>query len=222
MKVSKTIVVLVLGMVLSTAMPAYAAPNGAALPPLPEWPIIGPILQRLGLVEATPAEVAEPPEDLNLPQYKIETLSDILALQDIENDQRVRVTATDTALTAIVKKALDENNVTGVQNFQLTFTPGKATLSIEVDPSILEEANVDLPIKLKDTLKLQGVVTLTASGCQPAVTIKKVSINGWAIGLRGLAQRWVDEQLPDVWPAEICIERITLKSGEIAVVGYRR
>ncbi|HOT93487.1 MAG TPA: hypothetical protein PLJ78_17385 [Anaerolineae bacterium] len=222
MKHRKVIVTLVLSLLLlSAAMPVQAASNATALPPLPEWPIIGPILKWLGVVESEPAEVVEPPEDLDLPQYPIETLDDLLALQDLESNTRVRVTATDAALTAIVQDALDEN-VEGVQNFKLTFTPGQATLYVEVDPAVLEDVNFELPINLKDTLKLEAVVTLAASGCQATITIKKVSINKWSIGLRGLAQSWIDEQLPSVWPSEVCVERITLKSGEIAVVGYRR
>ncbi len=223
MKSWKVIAGLMLLVLLSsTALPVHAASNTADLPPLPEWPIIGPLLKWLGLVESEPAEVTEPPEDLELPQYPIETLDDLLALQDLESNVRVRVTATDTALTTIVQDALAENNVEGIQNFKLTFTPGTATVYVEVDPAVLENVNFDLPINLKDTLKLEGVVNLGAAGCQATVTIKKVSINNWSIGLRGIAQRWIDEQLPGVWPGAVCVERITLKSGEIAVVGYRR
>ena len=221
MKHRKVIVTLVLSLLLlSAALPAQAASSATALPPLPEWPIIGPILQWLGVVEPTPAEIVELPEDLDLPQYPIETLDDIRALQDLASGERVRVTATDTALTAIAREAL--GNVKGVQNLALTFTPGKAAIYVEVDPSVLEEANLDLPINLKNTLKLEGVVSLDASGCRATVVIEKVSINKWSLGLKGLVQRWVNEQLPGFWPSELCVERITLNSGEIAVVGYRR
>ena len=222
MKFWRITAILVLStLLLSAALPVYAAPSATALPPLPEWPIIGPILRWLGVVEPVPAEIVELPEDLNLPQYPIETLDDILALQDLESEERVRVTATDTALTAIAQEAIDEN-VEGIQNFRLTFTEGKATVYVEVDPAVLTEANLDLPINLKNTIKLEGTVKLTASGCRAIVTVEKVSINKWAIGLRGFVQRWLDEELPGVWPEEICVERIALKSGEIAVVGYRQ
>lgn len=221
MKHRKVIVTLVLSLLLlSAAMPAQAASSATALPPLPEWPIIGPILQWLGVVEPTPAEIVELPEDLDLPQYPIETLDDIRALQDLASGERVRVTATDTALTAIAREALGD--VKGIQNLALTFTPGKAAIYVEVDPSVLEEANLDLPINLKNTLKLEGVVSLGTSGCRATVVIEKVSINKWSIGLKGLVQRWINEQLPGLWPSEVCVERITLNSGEIAVVGYRR
>jgi hypothetical protein len=221
MKHWKITTILVLGLLLlNMAMPVYAAPNATALPPLPEWPIIGPILQWLGVVEPEPAEIVELPEDLDLPQYPIETLDDILALQDLETGESVRVTATDTALTAIAQEALDKYT-TGIQNFKLTFTPGEAAVYVEVDPSVLEDANLDLPINFKNVIKLEGVVSLDASGCRAIVTIKKVSVNKWSIGMRGVVQQWINEQLPDKWPSEVCVERITLKSGEIAVVGYR-
>jgi len=221
MKHRKVIVTILLSLfLLSAALPVQAASSATALPPLPEWPIIGPILQWLGIVEPAPAEIVELPEDLDLPQYSIETLDDILALQDLTSGERVRVTATDTALTAIAREAL--GNVKGVQNLALTFTPGKAAVYVEVDPSVLEEANLDLPINLKNTLKLEGVVSLDVSGCRATVVIEKVSVNKWSLGLKGLVQRWVNDELPGAWPSEVCVERITLNSGEIAVVGYRR
>ena len=215
-----TIMVLSL-LLLSTAMPVYAAPNVTALPPLPEWPIIGPILQWLGVVEPEPAEIVEPAEDLDLPQYSIETLDDILALQDLQSGESVRVTATDTALTTIGQEALDKYT-DGIQNFKVTFTPGEATAYVEVDPSVLEDANLDLPVNLRNTIKLEGTVELSASGCQAIVILKKVSINKWSIGLRGFVQNWINEELPGAWPSEVCIERVTVKAGEIAIVGYRR
>jgi hypothetical protein len=222
MKHWKITTILVLSLLLlSTTMPVYAAPSAATLPPLPEWPIIGPILQWLGIVEPTPVEIVEPAEDFDLPQYTIETLDDILALQDLAVEERVRVTATDTALTAIAQEALGEN-VEGIRTFNLTFAPGKATVYLEVDPVVLTEANFDLPIKFRNTIKLEGTVELAASGCQVVVTIDKASINKWSIGLRGTVQSWINDQLPGSWPSEVCVERVTVKSGEIAVVGYRR
>jgi len=222
MKHRKVIVTLVLSLLLlSAAMPVQAAPSATALPPLPEWPIIGPILQWLGVVEPEPAEIVELPEDLDLPQYPIETLDDILALRELEPEERLRITATDAALTTIACEAIDKYTK-GVQNLSLTFTPGKASVYAEVDPVVLEEANLDLPINFKNTLKLEGVASFGASGCQANIIMEKVSINKWSIGMKGVVQNWLNEQLPGLWPSEICVERVTLKSGEIAIVGYRR
>jgi len=221
MKHRKVIVALVLSLLLlSATMPVQAAPSAAVIPPLPEWPIIGPLLQRLGIGTPEPAEIVELPEDLNLPHYPITTLDDIRALQDLQSGERVRVTATDAALTTIAREAIGDVSV--VKSLNLTLSPGEAAFSIEVDPSVLEDIDFNLPIKLRDTITLASTMSLTASGCQPILTINKVSINKWSIGLRGMAQRWLNEQLPSLWPHEICVERATLKSGEIAVVGYRR
>ena len=222
MKHWRMITILVLSvLLLGTAMPVQAAPSATALPPLPEWPIIGPILKWLGVVEPEPVEVVEPSEDLDLPQYSIETLDDILALRDLEVEERVRITATDTALTTIAQDALDEYT-DGIQNFRVTFAPGEASVYVEVDPEVLAEADFELPVNLRNAIKLESTVELSASGCRAIVTIKKVSINKWSIGLRGFVQTWIDEELPGMWPSEVCVERITVKSGEIAVVGYRR
>lgn len=222
MKHWKVVTSLVLSLMLfSAAMPVYAAPQATALPPLPEWPVIGPILKWLGIVEEAPAEIVEMPEDLDLPHYPIETLDDILALQDLEVEERVRITATDTALTTITRDLLDEHT-TGIHNFSLTFAPGEATGYVEVDPVVLKDADFDLPVNFKNPIKLEGVVSLGASGCRATIIVEKVSVNKWSIGMRGLVQRWIDEELPGMWPSEVCVERITLKSGEIAVVGYRR
>ncbi|HQE93165.1 MAG TPA: hypothetical protein PLH19_10105 [Anaerolineae bacterium] len=218
----KIIGLLIMSMLLlSAALPVYAAPDTTALPPLPEWPIIGPILKWLGVVEKEPAEIVEMPEEPDLPEYQIETRDDIFALQDLAVDERVHLIATDTALTAIAQEALDEN-VEGVQNLTFTFTPGKASVSAEVDPAVLEKVNLDLPGNLKDPIQLEGTVNLTASECRVIVTVEKVSLNRWSLGLRRLVQRWIDDQLPGAWPNEVCVEHITLKSGEIAVIGHRR
>lgn len=222
MKHQKVVVMLLLGLLLlSTAMPVQAASSTSTLPPLPEWPIIGPILKWLGVVEPEPAEIVELPEDLDLPHYPIETLDDIIALRDLEVEERVRITATDTALTTIAQEALDEYT-DGVQNFKLTLTPGKASVYVEVDPSVLEKTNLDLPINFKNTLKLESVASFGASGCRATVIIEKVSINKWSIGMKGVVQQWLNEQLPELWPSEVCVERIMVKSGEVSVVGYRR
>ncbi|HSQ39964.1 MAG TPA: hypothetical protein VLM78_07370, partial [Anaerolineales bacterium] len=63
MKYWKVTTIFVLSMLLlGAALPVRAASSATALPPLPEWPIIGPILQWLGVVEPTPAEIVEMPE----------------------------------------------------------------------------------------------------------------------------------------------------------------
>ncbi|MCU0522890.1 MAG: hypothetical protein MUF84_19660, partial [Anaerolineae bacterium] len=56
--------------------------------------------------------------------------------------------------------------------------------------------------------------------CLPSVTIESLKVNGWSIGLRAIAQRVADERIAQVWPSEICIERILLMDDEAAVEGY--
>ena len=82
-------------MFVSAQAPAGAQAPESVLPPLPEWPIIGPVLRFLGIIQEPAPEVLPTP-DPSLPEFRIASLEDIDQLRDIETNKRVRVIATDT------------------------------------------------------------------------------------------------------------------------------
>lgn len=225
MKTWKRIMLLALCTLLlvGTALPAVAAPvkTEAALPPLPEWPIIGPIIRFIQrLIKKEPAVPEATPEP-NLPEITIETLDDILALRDLESDKRVRIIATDAALTSIVEDAAGDD-VGDLFSLTMTFEEGYASLEGELDGSVLENIDADVPINLDQDLYAEATLSFSATNCRAIVNVDYVSVNDWSIGLRGVAQEYINSQLPGLWPSEVCVEHIAVEPGVIKIVGYRK
>ena len=169
-----TTVVILSVLLLSVAAPAYAAPATTTLPPLPEWPIIGPILRWLGVVEETPEEIVEMPEEPDLPEYQIETWDDITALQDLASGERVRVLATDSALTAIAQKPLTNTSM----ECRTSGRPSQkqATGYVELIRRCWR-SRFRPPVTLKNTLKIEATLTFQAGACRRQRTVERVSIN---------------------------------------------
>lgn len=212
------IVTAVTVMCMLIAMPVSAAQDHGSLPPLPEWPIIGPLLRMLGLVKPTPpTPPPSPTPDPNLPEYRITTLEDIKELQDLEAGMRVRVVLAEKDANSLIAQLLGQQATVTV-----SFEQGYLTLMATVDQSLLKHAGVDLPAIDDGELEIYITAAVRASGCQPMVTLNKVEISGWSLGLRTAAQRAIDERLPDIWPTQVCLEQVFLTPGQIAVEGYRR
>ena len=225
MKTWKRLVMLSVGCLLlfGTALPALAAPQEADLPPLPEWPIIGPIIRLIQRVIKKDAEpvVPEATVEPDLPEIPIETKDDILAHRDLESNERVRITATDTALVNIINDALPndfkDRIVPGV-----TFNKGNAIITADVDPSVLDGVDIDVPISLDEDIYAEATLSFGAAACRATVTVDYVAVNNWSIGLKKMVQEWIDSELPGLWPDEVCVEYIVVEPGTISVVGYRK
>ena len=85
-----------LGVLFTAATPVAAANSGTArdLPPLPDWPVVGPVLRFLGIGGETPeTTMPSATPDPSLPEYTIETIEDFAQLREVEDGQRVRITA---------------------------------------------------------------------------------------------------------------------------------
>jgi hypothetical protein len=198
-----------------------AAPTARqALPPIPEWPIIGPILKMLGVVpEQPPAEILPTP-DASLPEYRISTLDDLSRLQDIEPGTRVRVVASDTDLNQIAKQVLAEK-VGGDASAHVSFGTNLVAVKATGSADLAKQLGFDVPSLVRGTLNVSTTLTLSAANCRTVVNVKTLSVNGWSAGLRGLAQRTLNSQVPGMWPTDICVEQVIVTPGEIAVEGYR-
>lgn len=230
MKPTKKLSCMLLGAVLmtflSTAVPLPVAASlgersstAYTLPPIPEWPIIGPVLKWLGVASTTPEEA--PTLTPGLPEYRITTYADIQALDEIAAGERVRIIASESDLNAMILEAISAN-VRGDASVTLDFEPGVASVTIRADESLLEGMADDLPRQIRGDLNLTGSFGFEASACALRVEVKKINLNRWSFGLRPLAQRTINTRIPDLWPQEICIERILLMQDEAAVEGYRR
>jgi hypothetical protein len=208
-------------LLLGTALPALAAPAEAGIPPLSQWPIIGPIIRFIQRIIKKEPAVPEATPEPNLPEITIETLDDILALRDLESNKRVRIIATDTALTTIVKESAGDD-MADLFNLAVTFAEGYASLEGELDGSVLENIDADIPISLDQDLYAEATLSFSASECRAMVNVDYVSVNDWSIGLRSVAQEWLNSELPGIWPSEICVEHIAVEPGVIKIVGYRK
>ncbi|MGC9468563.1 MAG: hypothetical protein ACP5HS_08225 [Anaerolineae bacterium] len=188
------------------------------LPPLPEWPIVGPILRRLGLA-TQPVEILTP--DPSLPEYRIRTPEDIKSLEEIEPGERVRIVASDKDLNRMIQDALEAQEMRETSMI-LDFDTGTLQVEAKADESLVTKTGMDVPRQLRGDLDLSTKLTLSASDCVPTVRVERIHLNRWALGLRPIAQRMINARLPEVWPDTICVERVLLMPGEAAVEGYRK
>ena len=210
-------------LLLSIASPVLAAPDDFRIPPLREWPIIGPIvriIERIVKKEPEPVE-SEVALELDLREIPIETKDDIIALRDLEPNERVRITATDEALVNIINDALPTDLKDKVTP-GITFSKGKVIFTADVDPAVLDTVDVDVPISLDDGVFAEATLSFGATACRATVDVEYIAVNNFSIGLKKLAQDFIDGELPNQWPDEICVEYIVIETGKINIVGYRK
>jgi hypothetical protein len=222
MRFHRVTIAVVLTAILLTVIgptPIAASASQDVLPPLPEWPVIGPLLQRLGVVEADRSPPPTP--DPALPEYRITGFEDFDDLDDIEAGERVRLVVTDNDLNRMVDQILREN-VGDDADLRFEFDQSLITMWVRADEKLLEQAGAELPDRLRGDLDMSVTFETLAAGCQPYVEINKLRVNRWSFGLRPVAQRAINTRIPEVWPEQLCIERIILMDDEAAVEGYER
>ncbi|HNT77893.1 MAG TPA: hypothetical protein PKH77_23005 [Anaerolineae bacterium] len=205
---------------LAGAAPVYAreVAQPQLLPPVPEWPLIGPVLVWLGVVEPEPEVVEEAPLR-DLPEYTIETVADATDLQtEVEAGQSVRLMITEETLNTLI--AENNSEVPGLDSVTVDVAEDLLSFEVKIDGDTLVEAGVELPFIDGQELKVDGSIEVTAAGCMPVITLKKLRVNG--IGVAFLVRGEIDTIVSDNWPTEVCLEAVTFKSDEIVAEGYRR
>jgi len=173
-----TLSLILIALLLTGATPVFAqrATVPDLLPPLPQWPVIGPVLRWLGVAEE-PEAVEVPLRDL--PEYTIETLEDVKALQDIETGQSVRIKAKDTDLNTLLAEA--SASINSVDRATVQFEEGAVSGNATLDRDLLAQINVDLPIG-GESIQIMSAVEPSVAACQVTVKVKKFKINN--LGLR--------------------------------------
>jgi hypothetical protein len=221
----QVLLALALVALVTTALPLPVAAgvpgtNSAtlALPPIPEWPVIGPVLRWLGV--ASPTEETPTPTP-DLPEYRISSYEDIDALNGIQRGERIRIIAAEDDLNAIILDAIQEN-VGAEAGLVLDVEPNLLSVRATADESLLAQYADDLPRQIQGDLDFTGAFRLEAAQCAPRVTIQKLEVNGWSFGLRLLAQGPINTRISEIWPDEICVERVLLMQNDVAVEGYYR
>jgi len=209
---------------LFAALPVEAATvyQDQGLPPLPEWPVIGPVLRFLGIVKEEPEPVpVTPTPNPNLPEYTIETMEDLETLQEIEDGQSVRIRATEEALNQIIKDTLDANT-SRQASMVMKVDDGAVTVMIDADTELIKDAGQNIPGLNADTVSVEATLDVDPNQCVPFVNIMSMEVNRWSFGFRTVAQRTINTQIAEIWPDNLCLEGVFFTSGVISVEGYRR
>jgi hypothetical protein len=216
-------IVVVVGLLIGLTPSAVAASPGGAvnrgLPPLPEWPIVGPLLQRLGVVE--PEAPPPPTPSPDLPEYRIADFEDLDTLEEVEAGERVRLIATDEDLNRMIAELLRQN-VDGEASARLDFDVNQVTVNVQADEGVLEQSGTELPRQVRGDLNVTATVNVMAGNCRVYVEFKKVRVNRWSFGLRPVVERAINTRIPEIWPEELCVENMLFWEGEAAVEGYYR
>jgi hypothetical protein len=225
-KVKRAAVILLAALLAVGPIPVAAAgPIASAaqaepllLPPLPEWPIIGPLLLRLGVIDEPVHTAPEP--DPSLPEYRISNLGDLDQLESVEAGKRIRVIVSEGDANRMAQELL-ASQAGDEASFSVDFAPLVASVAMTIDASAVRRLGINLPAIVRGNLSAITEFGADGANCFPIVDFQRLSVNGWSIGLLGFAQRLVDDRIAEIWPAEICVERILLMDGEAAVEGYR-
>jgi len=209
--------VTLLALIVLNPLAAIAAPQ--ALPPIPEWPIIGPILQWLGIVEASPAAATINPA---LPEYRVGNLEEAEALWErINPNESIRVVITDEDANAFIQRLTREDE--SIQSLTVAFESGAAVLRVTLSRDLLSEFDIQMPFFIRgDALEIKLTVNATATDCKPVVTVKSLDFNGWPLPIKGLVAETLNALINEEWPANICLEQVIFSSGELALEGHRR
>jgi len=206
---------------LFSSTPAVARTPGAALPPLPEWPIIGPVLRLLGIGAEPEAEVLATP-NASLPEYRIETRDDIDALREVSPDESVRVVITDEDLNRLIREAVTQTAFSDDIRVDVTFGDDEIAVKAFARADVADRLGLDVPIRLPERLDIEATFSARAENCMATFTFEEIRVNGWRAGLKPIANRIANEQAVQYWPDEACVEQIMVTDGEAAVEGYRK
>jgi len=215
---------LIASLTFLSAVPAEAATpaHDQKLPPLPEWPVIGPVLKFLGITRQEPdPEPVQPTPDPSLPEYSIETTEDLAKLRDIEANQSVRVTATEDALNQMIKETLDANT-SREASMVMSVQEDAVSLMIEADTQFIKETGQNIPGLNADTVSIDATLDVNANQCVPFVHITAMEVNRWSFGLRSVAQRTINARITEIWPDDLCLEGVFFTPGLVSIEGYRR
>jgi hypothetical protein len=69
---------------------------------------------------------------------------------------------------------------------------------------------------------MTATLNVIGGSCRVYVEFKKIRVNRWSFGLRPVAERAINSRIPEIWPNDLCVERVLFWDGEAAVEGYYR
>lgn len=229
------ILILTLMLLTSSTLPVYAFGEETELPPLPEWPIIGPVLRWLGVVpkeNATPepdsARVAIPTPTAVIPEQRVTNFAEAKALwQALEAGEQVRIFIADSDINALLNRELED--IPGIHSATWTTETDLTTLTVAADRSFIEEIAGGLPLFIKGE-QLKGEITLEVKAvqCRPEITVTKIQVNTRTLPAVETVQALVDKAFDRIWQEDswfdnhLCVEVVQQTPGETVLEGYRK
>lgn len=215
-----TRLVILITLLFSITTPIYAA--DPHLPPLPDWPIIGPVLKWLGIIkpETEPLELEVIEEEIlrDIPEYTIVTLDDVIELESIETETSVRVIASEETINTLIAK--NTAKISGLNHVTLTLEDDVIAGDVQFDHHLRQAVDIDFPLPEGSTLNITGRATLSVQECRVTADLEKLKIN--RISVTRFVSQQLDQIIAENWPDDMCIESLTLTEDEIVVEGYRK
>lgn len=216
--------VILITLLFSVVTPVYAA--DPHLPPLPEWPIIGPVLTWLGIIKPEPetllpeavAPTPIPTATPTYPQYTIATLDDVYALENVEKQTTVRLIASEMDINTLITENI--TYIPGINHATLTLEEEIVAVDVRFDRAILQMLGIDLSVGDGNILNVTGRASLAVQDCRVTATLNQLKVNG--IGIKMLVGKQLNNLIEENWPDEMCVESLTVNKGEIVVEGYRK
>ncbi len=209
-------------------MPALA--DGENKPPvaLPSWLQV--LLQWLGLdgffssPRSTPGAPASIPVS-GLPEYRITRLEEVEAFwRQLQPGQRVRVWAAASDVQSILRSWLNSPAArkNGVQSATLSLENGFIRGSVTMERAFLEKQGFSIPFFQGEWVEVAGEVAFQVGNCRPIVRVQKVTVNGSGFPMAFLVEQMLNEVLGKEWPAQLCLDSLTISPEKIVVEGARR
>lgn len=223
MKYTYSILLVVSLVLLLVPVPATAQGSAPYLPPLPDWPVLGPILRLIGIGpdEALPTPESMLPPDPGVPTYRFTGFDEAWSLwQSLESGQRVRMEIAEDD----VNQALQDEIAAWPEILEasVTFDEGELTVATTIDRGVLEIAEVDFPFLPRgETLTGQAEFRLGAESCRLTVDVVRARLNDRTLWVRYPLGRAVNAALDEYWPDTGCLKRIIVTSDTLTIEGYK-
>ncbi len=219
---------LVIALLSSLPMPALA--DGENKPPvaLPSWLQV--LLGWLGLdgfissPRSTPATPTPIPV-LDLPEYRMTRLDELETLwKQLKPGQRVRVWVAASDVQSILSSWVNSPAArkNGVQSATLNLGDGFIRGSVTMERAFLEKQGFSLPFIRGEWVEVAGEVAFQVGNCRPLVRVRKVTVNGSSFPPALLVEQMLNQALSKEWPAQLCLDSLTIGQEKIVVEGARR
>lgn len=188
-------------------------PTAARIPPVPEWPVIGPLLVRLGLVE--PARYPDP----TLKVYTISTMEELEALDEqLAPNQRARIVVAESLARSLIEEALKD-----VDFFKLTgldFTQQGLLISFELERARLEQGGVRIPFIKGERFAVSARLVFKAKEGYPQVKIRNLKVNGLPLPVGRLIEQRLNEVSEEKWPDWVVLEAVFMSENDVSIEGF--